>query len=72
MSNQRAGKSHKAALGDGSQDMKLKLFFQDCASILTDNGQEDAAFYFDQIVEHIMAGKSLPSDKREIARVLGC
>jgi len=70
--NQRAGKSHKAALGDGSQDMKLKLFFKDCANILTDNNQEDAAFYFEQIVEHIMSGKSLPSDKREIARVLGC
>ena len=72
MSNQRAGKSHKAALGDGSQDMKLKLFFQDCASILDQNGYADSAFWFEQIVEHIMAGKPLPSDKREIARVLGC
>lgn len=72
MSNQRSGKTHKAALGDGMQDMKLKLFFKDCASVLEENGNEDAAFYFHQLVEHLMAGKSLPNDnKREAARILG-
>ena len=72
MSNQRAGKSHKAALGDGSQDMKMKIFFAHCADILEESGQEDASFYFEQIVDHIIAGKTLPSDNRkEIARILG-
>jgi len=72
MSNQRAGKTHKAALGDGMQDMKLKMFFRDCAEVLDAEGQEDAAFYFHQIVEHIMAGNPLPHDnKREAARILG-
>jgi len=72
MSNQRRGKTHKAALGDGLQDMKLKMFFRDCAEVLDAEGQEDAAFYFHQIVEHIMAGNPLPHDnKREAARILG-
>ena len=72
MSNQRRGKTHKAALTDGMEQMKLKLFFKDCAAVLEDAGNDDAAFYFHQIVEHLMAGKSLPNDnKREAARILG-
>jgi hypothetical protein len=46
MSNQRTGKTHKAALGDGMQDMKMKIFFAHCSDILEEGGQEDAAFYF--------------------------
>ena len=69
--NQRTGKSHKAALGDGMADMKLKIFFQDCANVLDAEGNADSAFYFEQIVEHIMQGKALPTDKREVARMLG-
>lgn len=68
MSNQRAGKSHRAALGDGMQDMKLRNFFRTCAE-LTEH--EDASYYFGQIVEHIESGKSLPSEKSEISRMLG-
>jgi len=72
MSNQRSAKTHKAGLGDGMQDMKIKKFFAHCADILEESGQEDAAYYFEQIVDHIIAGKVLPSDNRkEIARILG-
>lgn len=71
MSNQRAGKTHRAALGDGMQDMKLRTFFKDAAEILTQSGEEDAAFYFEQVVEHINSGKSLPTSRAEVARVLG-
>lgn len=72
MSNQRPAKMKKAALSDGMADMKLKLFFRDCAEVLDAEGQEDAAFYFHQIVEHLMEGKSLPHDnKKEASRILG-
>lgn len=72
MSNQRSAKTHRAALGDGMQEMKMKIFFAHCSDILEESGQEDAAFYFEQIVDHIIAGKALPSDNRkEIARILG-
>jgi len=72
MSNQRTGKTHKAALGDGMQDMKMMLFFSHCVDILEENEEENAAFYFEQILDHIIAGKALPSVNRiEIARILG-
>ena len=71
MSNQRAGKTHRAALGDGSQDMKIRNFFRDAADLLMENGEEDASFYFEQVVDYINSGKSLPAGRSEIARALG-
>lgn len=67
---QRAGKTHKAGANDGTQDMKLRNFFRDCAQILEAENDE-ASFYFEQIVERINDGKALPSDKKEIQRLLG-
>lgn len=68
MSNQRSGKTHRAALGDGMQDMKLRNFFRTCAELIED---EDAAYYFEQVVDHLNSGGSLPSEKSEISRILG-
>ena len=67
---QRAGKTHKAAANDGMQEMKLRNFFRDCVDILEPEN-EDAAFFFEQIVDHINAGKALPADRKEIQRLLG-
>ena len=50
--------------------MKLRNFFRDCKEIL-ESADEDAAFYFEQIMDELNAGKSLPTDKREVARLLG-
>ena len=71
MSNQRAGKTHRAALSDGMQDMKMRNFFRDAQEILEESGNEDAAFYFEQIVEHFNSGKGLPSTRKEVSRLLG-
>jgi hypothetical protein len=71
MSNQRAGKTYRAAANDGLGEMKLRNFFRDCAEILEDVGQYDAAFYFGQVVDHINNGGSLPSDIREVGKILG-
>jgi DNA-binding transcriptional regulator/RsmH inhibitor MraZ len=68
MSNQRPGKTHRAALGDSMQEMHLRNFFRSCKEILAGT---DAEFYFEQIQEHIEAGNSLPQDKREIQRLFG-
>lgn len=70
MTNQRPGKTHRAALGDSMQEMNLRNFFRSCNEILL-NVNADAAYYFEQIQEHIEAGNSLPQDKREIQRLLG-
>lgn len=69
--NQRAGKTHRAAANDGMGDMKLRNFFRESADILRESGEPDAAFYFELIVDEINNGKSLPVDRREIARWLG-
>ena len=70
--NQRAGKTHRAAPGDGMADMKMKQFFSNAAQLLEQNGNEDAAYYFNQVVDHIVAGESIPSDDRQaISRLLG-
>lgn len=71
MSNQRPGKTHKAAAGDGLQDMKLRNFFRSCREILNAEGNDDAAFWFEQIEEHINNGGRLPDSRAEIARMLG-
>ena len=70
MSNQRAGKTHKAALSDGMQDMKMRNFFRTCVEVLDD--EPDAQFYFQQIVDHINSGKSIMTDdKSSVRRILG-
>ena len=71
MSNQRSGKTHKAAANDGTQEMKLRNFFRGCKELLEADGNDDAAFYFEQIMEEINNGRQLPSEKRDIARLLG-
>jgi len=72
MSNQRAGKTHRASLGDGMSDMKLRNFFRTSKKILEANGNEDAAFYFEQVEEHIQGGGSIMSDDyATVGRILG-
>jgi hypothetical protein len=71
MSNQRAGKYHRASGMESGADMKTYQFFKQARAILEDAGHEDAAFYFEQIEGWIKEGKSLPSDSKQIARALG-
>ena len=70
MSNQRSGKTYRAASNDNS-GMRTYLFFKSAAEALTEAGYEDPAFYFEQGVEHLRSGGSLPKDKRETEKVLG-
>jgi len=69
--NQRAGKTYRAAASDGLADMKLKNFFRGAKEMLEEAGYDDAAFYFEQCEDHIVNGKSLPYERKDIARVLG-
>lgn len=55
MSNQRAAKTHRAAMG---QDGRVSLseviaFFESAEIALEREKQEDAAFYFGQVAEHL-------------------
>lgn len=70
MSNQRAGKTHKAAASDGLGDMKLRNFFRTAAELMED--ESDAQFYFEQIVDHINSGGSVfVDDRSSVAKILG-
>ena len=70
MSNQRAGKWKSATLRDGS-GMQTVTFFKIAKNLLEEYGHEDAAYYFEQVVEHLQSGKPLPTSDREVGRVLG-
>ena len=67
---QRPGKITASAYDDTS-DMKLRNFFKTCAQVLKDDESDEGAFYFNQIVDHINEGKSLPTDRASITRMLG-
>tara|TARA_E500000075_G_C6801405_1_gene226375 strand:- start:321 stop:536 length:216 start_codon:yes stop_codon:yes gene_type:complete len=70
MSNQRPGKWKSATLRDGS-GMQTVTFFKTARQLLEEYGHEDAAYYFEQVEEHLREGKGLPSSEREIGKVLG-
>lgn len=70
MSNQRAGKTHRAAATDSLTDMKLRNFFRTAAELMDD--ESDAQFYFEQIVDHINSGGTIMTDDRNsVAKILG-
>ena len=70
MSNQRPGKWKSATLRDGS-GMQTVTFFKIAKNLLEEYGHEDAAFYFEQVEEHLRSGGGLPNDSKEVGKVLG-
>ena len=67
MSNQRPGKKTRP-MGDGGL-MKEMLFFKACKEVLAEYGHDDAAFYFEQVEEHMRNGGSLSVN--DAGRILG-
>ena len=51
--------------------MGTVLFFKYATKALTEAGYEDPAFYFEQIVDHLRDGNSLPTNQREVEKALG-
>ena len=70
MSNQRAGKTYSASASDNS-GMGTVNFFKYAKQALESAGYEDAAFYFEQVEEHLRSGKGLPVSEKEVGHVLG-
>lgn len=66
---QRAGKTHKASGAENTSLMKTTLFFKACKEVLEEYGHEDAAFYFEQLEEHLRNGGSLDANK--VGNILG-
>jgi hypothetical protein len=71
MSNQRPGKFHKTAASSNisdASDRTLHAFFRRAADALKEFGHEDAAFYFEQVEDHLKGGGKLNDP---IGKVLG-
>lgn len=70
--NQRAGKTHRAAMGsDGRVDLREFIYFMEqCSELLEKEGQSDASFYFGQVAEFVRSNphKGL---KEDTSRMLG-
>ena len=69
MSNQRPGKMKPASMSH--DNFRTITFFKEGKRLLEEYGHEDAAYYFEQVVEHLQSGKPLPTSDREAGRVLG-
>jgi hypothetical protein len=67
---QRSAKYQTRASSPGMTDMQLLDFFRGCQQSL-ENEDGEAAFYFEQIVDHLRTGKPLPTQRSEISRMLG-
>jgi hypothetical protein len=68
---QRPGKTHKAAMGSDSHDMRMYTFFKIAKEVLEKEGHSDGALYFEQLEDHLASGKSLPTNHKEVSRLLG-
>lgn len=70
MSNQRPGKWKPASMSDSfNNPMKLLEFFKSCKEVLERDGQDDAAFYFEQIEDWLREGNDLYKEKP--SKILG-
>ena len=70
MSNQRRGNWKPASMSQGDS-MRTVTFFKYAKKLLEEYGHEDAAFYFEQVEEHLRGGGGLPNDSKEVGKVLG-
>tara|TARA_R110000851_G_scaffold81665_1_gene179277 strand:- start:61 stop:288 length:228 start_codon:yes stop_codon:yes gene_type:complete len=74
MSNQRRGNwttASASSITSDAQAMKLRNFFRDAKELLENNGNEDAAYYFEQVMEELNNGGTLPVDKSNVSKLLG-
>ena len=69
MSNQRPGKIQKPL--DRNGDMQVYKFFKTASKLLSKEGKEDEAFYFEQMVDWLQSGKPLPTSEEQIIKALG-
>jgi len=70
--NQRPAKTYRAAMpGEGSINVqRLKEFASEAARLLEEGGDESAAFYFEQLAEHLQRHPEKGLDER-VSRILG-
>ena len=70
MSNQRPGKYQSKPDGM-SNEMGVLKFFKIAAQELKAEDKPDEAFYFEQVVDWLQSGNSLPKDEKNVIKCLG-
>jgi hypothetical protein len=71
MSNQRPGKTHRAAASDNTNDMRMRNFFRTCAELFSSLDNDEVAAFCETIMEEYNAGRQLPSNPKDIQRLFG-
>jgi hypothetical protein len=69
---QRAGKTHRAAMGSDGRVSLFEVieFFELAQHALEQHGDSEAAFYFEQVREHLTRNPHV-GFKEKISRILG-
>ena len=70
MSNQRPGKKQSRPDLIG-QDMGVLKFFKIAQKVLEKENKTDEAFNFEQMVDWLQSGKSLPKTEEDVIKALG-
>lgn len=69
---QRNAKTYSAGVKlDSINLMTLTQFFKETKDILELRGENDSAFYFEQLETHLREGGTLSHSSKDIARILG-
>ena len=71
MSNQRPGKTHRAAASDNTNDMCMRNFFRECQQLFTALDRDDVADFCETIMEEYNGGRQLPTHPKDIQRLFG-
>jgi len=71
MSNQRPGKVKAATIRDDSTEARALKFFKLARTTLEDRGEEDAAFYMEQMEDWLQRGNEFPRDNVSISKAFG-
>ena len=66
---QRQAKSKPAAMSDNA-GMGTVRFLDRCVDALQRSGKEDAAFYYEQLIDHLRSGGSL-NENQDVYKILG-
>ena len=71
MSNQRPGKFQSRPEMGMTQEMGTLKFFKLAQQVLEKEGKTDEAFNFEQMVDWLQSGKSLPKTEEDDIKALG-
>lgn len=71
MSNQRPGKMKAATMRDDSTEARALKFFKLARVTLEERGEEDAAFYMEQMEDWLVRGGELPRESVDVVRAFG-